>query len=408
MMFRWAFLIFVFALHGTANGDWPQWGGPQRNFQVDNVKLADKWPAAGPRQIWRRPLGDGYSSVVSAKGRLLTMYRRDEQEYVVALDPQTGDTIWEHHSGVPFREGTNVEQFGPGPLSTPLVVDHRVCAVGVTGLLHCIDLQRGTVLWKHDLIGELGGTNLYRGYSASPIAYRDTIILPVGGQDHALVSFRLSDGAVVWQKHNFAISHVSPIMIRVGNKDQLVVVAEKLITGVDPSTGQQLWQHPHPIRGGYVSSTPVWGDDLRLLFSAAYGEGSRCLQLDKADQTKVKEVWHNGRVRVHHSNIIRVGDVAYGSSGDFSALLFSALDITTGDVLWQQRRLGRANCVYVDGKFIVLREDGTLMLATMTPQDMTVHSEVKLFDARAWTAPSLDGNRLYVRNREEVMAIELP
>jgi len=106
--------------------------------------------------------------------------------------------------------------------------------------------------------------------------------------------------------------------------------------------------------------------------------------------------------------VIRVGDVVYGSSGDFSALLLTALDIKTGNVLWQERQKGRASAVYADGKFILLREDGTCLLARLTPKRMTVQAEAKLFDGRGWTAPTLDGKRLYVRNRKEIMAWRLP
>jgi outer membrane protein assembly factor BamB len=337
------------------------------------------------------------------------MYRGNDREHVVALEAQTGEKIWQHSYETRFLEGANVEEFGPGPLSTPLIVDHRICAVGVTGVLHCLDLDSGTVIWKQDLLRELRGTNLYRGYSASPIAYRDTVILPVGGPGRGLVAFRLNDGSIAWQKHDFAISHVSPIMIRIGDDDQLVVLAEKLIAGVDPVTGRMLWQHTHPIDGGYVSSTPVWGADGRLFFSAAYSAGSRCLRLaGGSNGTSVEEIWHSKRMRVHHSNVVRIGDVVYGPSGDFSAIMYTALNVETGAVLWQQRRLGRASCIYADGRFIVLQEDGTLMLARMTPNDMTVHSSVKLFDGRAWTGPILDHKRLYIRNREEIMALELP
>ena len=401
--------VVMLAFPLAARGDWPQWGGPHGNFIVENVKLADTWPTKGPRQIWRRRLGDGYSNIVTSGKRLVTMYRADSQEHVVAMDALTGKTVWRHSYKVEFLEGTNVEEFGPGPLSTPLIVDGRVCAVGVTGMLHCLDFANGKILWKRDLVRELQGTKLYRGYSASPIAFGDTVISPVGGPGRGLVAFRIKDGSIVWQKHDFAISHVSPIMIRFCNQDQLVVVAEKLIAAVEPATGRMLWRHEHPIRGGYISSTPVWHDDGRLFFSAAYGAGSRCLQLAcDADKTIVKEIWHNPRMRVHHSNAIRVGHVIYGSSGDFSALLFTALNAKTGKVLWQERKFGRASCVYVDGKFIVLQEDGTLILASMTPKKITVHSKIKLFDGRAWTGPVLDNKRLYIRNREEIMALEIP
>ncbi|MCH2201760.1 MAG: PQQ-like beta-propeller repeat protein [Fuerstiella sp.] len=403
-------VYFVFlVISFNARGDWPQWGGPQRDFQVPNVNLKATWPTSGPEQLWRRSLGDGFSSIVVTGRQLITMYRANDREHIVSLDIQTGETIWDHDYNVQFLTGTNVEEFGPGPLSTPLITGERICTVGVTGVLHCLATDTGAVVWKRDLLRDLKGTNLYRGYSASPIAWEDTIILPVGGADHGLVAFRVRDGSIAWQRHDFAISHVSPILIRVGRQDQLVVVADTLIAGFDPATGNMLWKHKHPIAGGYVSSTPVCSDDGRLFFSAAYGIGSRCVQLDTdGTATSVREVWHNTHMRVHHSNVIRVGDVVYGTSGDFTALLFTAMDLNSGEVLWRQRQPGRANCIYADRKFIVLQEDGTLMLATMTPNDVTIHSTVKLFDGLAWTCPTLDGKRLYVRNREEIMALELP
>ena len=402
-------MVMLLLLPLAGRADWPQWGGPQGNFKIGDVTLAEDWPAAGLPLVWRRPLGDGYSSVVTSGNQLVTMYRADDREHLVALDASSGETLWRHSYAVEFVEGTNVQEFGPGPLSTPLIRDGHVCAVGVTGMLHCVDLASGKIVWKRDLVRELHGTKLYRGYSASPIGFRDTVILPVGGAGRGLVSFRMQDGAIAWQKHDFEISHVSPVLIRLGEQTQLVVTADKQIVAVDPATGRLLWRHEHPIRGGYISSTPVWHEDGRLFFSAAYGAGSRCLELTcQDDRTTVQELWHQPRMRVHHSNVIRVGDVVYGSSGDFSALLLTALDIKTGNVLWQERQKGRASAVYADGKFILLREDGTCLLARLTPKGMTVQAEAKLFDGRGWTAPTLDGKRLYVRNRKEIMAWQLP
>lgn len=399
----------ILAPQAAICADWPQWGGPQRNFHVPGVKLADSWPKDGLRQIWKRPLGDGYSGIVVAKGRLVTMFRSGASEVVVALDGESGKTMWQHAYPAPFLEGTNVEEFGPGPLATPLIVDGRLCTVGVTGILHCLELGGGRVLWKHKLIEDLRGTNLYRGYSASPIAYGDKVILPVGGPGHAVVAFRLEDGSIAWRQQDFAISHVSPLLIRSGNQDQLVVLGEKMMVGLEPRSGELLWRHSHPIQGGYVSSTPVWGEDGRLFFSGAYGEGSRCLQLTRdGNKTTVEQVWHNNRMRVHHSNVIRVGDYVYGASGDFAAIAFTALHVKTGKLAWQDRRVGRASCLYADGKFIALQEDGQLVLAKMSPDGLAIMSSVKPLEGRSWTAPALVGNQIFVRNREVVMALELP
>jgi outer membrane protein assembly factor BamB len=388
--------------------DWPQWGGATRNFQVDTKGLADTWPEAGPPRLWTKPLGDGYAGIAAVKNRLYMMYRADDREHVVALDAETGGLVWHFDYAAPFLDGTNVTP-GPGPHATPLVVDGRVCTVGVTGLLHCLDAASGKVLWMHDIIGELGGTKLFRGCSPSLIAYKQTVLAAVGGSGHAVVAFRLEDGTPKWQKQDFRISHASPLLISHDGQDQLVVLADQVIAGVDPSDGELLWQHAHPISGGHIASMPVWGADGRLFFSCAYSGGSRCLQLAReGDRTNVGELWYNNKMRVHHSNAVRVGGYVYASSGDFGPKVFTAIDVASGKIAWRERGLGRCSCVYADGKLIALQEDGQLMLAKISPAELQILSKAALFDGRAWTPPTLVGKRLYIRNRTDVMAYELP
>ena len=391
------------------HADWPQWGGVRRDFQVPNTRLADRWPESGPAVAWKRKLGDGYSSIVVSRQRLFSMFRDGEREHIIALRFDTGDTIWQRDYVARFLKGTDVKQFGPGPLATPLVEGQRLFTVGVTGILRCSAIDTGQTLWQHSLVEDLGGSNLFRGYSASPLAYGDSVIVTVGGTGHAVMAFRQADGEVLWRKHDFAISHASPLLIRFAGQDQLVVLADKVIVGLDPGNGEMLWQHPHTMAGGYVSTTPVWGADGRLFFSGAYGAGSWCLRLNRSDNTThVEQLWHNPRMRVHHSNVLRFGDHVYGSSGDFSAFLFTAMNVKTGKVAWQDRGLRRASCLGVDGKLIVLQEDGLLLLASLLPKGLKVHSQVQLFEGRAWTPPTLSGRRLFVRNRTEVLALDLP
>src|SRR4030095_434592 len=126
----------------TERGEWPQWGGPLRNFHAQSARIARTWPAGGPRQRWRRPLGEGYSSILVDGGTLVTMYRRGDSEVVVALDAATGRAQWEHPYHAPLtRDGYFDVWFnsaGPGPYSTPLIADDTVFAVGVTGKFHAL------------------------------------------------------------------------------------------------------------------------------------------------------------------------------------------------------------------------------------------------------------------------------
>ena len=74
---------------------WTQWGGPNRNFQTEASGIKDTWPATGPRVVWKRPLGEGYSSPLVESGVLYTMYGKRGEEVVLAANAENGETLWE-------------------------------------------------------------------------------------------------------------------------------------------------------------------------------------------------------------------------------------------------------------------------------------------------------------------------
>ncbi len=98
----------------AADRTWPQWGGPTHDFKVAGADLADRWPAEGPTRIWQRPLGEGYSAIVTDSARLFTMYREGDDEIIIALDAGTGKTIWEHRCPAAPSEDQTAD-FGQGP-----------------------------------------------------------------------------------------------------------------------------------------------------------------------------------------------------------------------------------------------------------------------------------------------------
>lgn len=399
--------MMVSGLAAAQSADWSQWGGPHRDFKADAKGLAAAWPETGPRRLWSRDLGDGYSSIVVGKGRLFTMYRKGGQDAIVALAASSGKTIWEYSYDAPFSKEYELEQ-GPGPRATPLVVGNQVFAVGATGKLHCLDAQTGRLVWGHDLLNEFKGTVRVRGYSCSPIAYKNTIIMMVGGPGHALMAFNQKDGAVAWQKHDFKNSPSSPLLINIDGQDQLVAFMFDAVIGVDPNNGELLWSHPHRTDSGLNISMPIWGEGNLLFCSSAYDGGSRVLKLARAGgKTTVQEVWFNRLFRVHYGNCIRVGDYVYGSSGDFGPAPFTAVNVNTGQIMWRNRGLSRATLVAADGRFILLDEDGNLALATPSPEGLKIDSKVELLTSNAWTVPALAGTTLYVRDRKIILALDL-
>ena len=408
----------------TAPAPWPQWGGPNRNFTVEIEGLADTWPENGPPKVWHRELGDGHSSIVADDGVLYTMYRIGTDEFSVALDAETGKTLWQHKNPSAVSPGT--EQYGFGPNATPLVAGNRLYTVGANAFMHCFDKRTGKVLWKRDLAGEYGAPTPQWSYSCSPIAYQNLVIVPVDrtrpepqeGAGHeeppseptkkdegqSLMAFDQKTGEVIWKTQDFRINYSSPILVNFDGQDQLVFLMTKAIMGVNPESGELLWHEAFPEGQGNMA-TPFWTEDNLLFYSNP--RHSRLLKLTKQDGHAVpQELWQSRKLRIHHANPVRIGDLILGSSGQDPAMLV-CLDFETGKRLWVDRTFGKATCVYGDGKLIILDQDGNLALATVTPEDLTIHSKCKIAERYSWTAPTLVGRTLYVRDRTHIMALDL-
>ncbi|HSE31124.1 MAG TPA: PQQ-binding-like beta-propeller repeat protein [Pyrinomonadaceae bacterium] len=399
-------VVFVLSIQAFAQSEWSQWGGPDRNFTTKSKGLAEKWPSEGPKKLWSRPLGEGHSSILVDRNTLYTMYSSGEQEVVIALSADTGKTIWEHKYPAPTT-GMNYKE-GLGPHATPLLVGNRIFTVGAIGKLHALDKQTGKVIWSHDLWTEYNGKKMDRGYSCSPIAYKNTIILTLGGPGQAFIAFNQHDGSVAWKNQSVDMSPTSPILISIEDEDQMVAFMGKQIVGINPNDGELLWSHGHVTDWGLNISNPIWGADNLLFVSSAYNGGSRVLKLTKKDgKTTVEEVWSHKRFRLHHGTAIRIGDYVYGSTGDFGPAPLAAINVKTGEITFHDRTFPKSNLLYVDEKLIILDEDGTLALATVTPTGLNVISKAALMQNLAWTVPTLVGTKLYLRDRRTITAVDL-
>ena len=393
---------------GSVTPDWPSWGGPNGDFSVDGKGLPATFATAAPKRLWQRNLGDGYSSIVTDGALLYTMYRRGHEEVVVAIDPAAGATQWEYAYDATFRPGMGMEN-GSGPHATPLVFGNCVYTIGILAKMYAFDKKTGKIVWSKDLYKDFpGSTAMDRGYPVSPIAYKNTIIVKLGQHGHAIIALNPKDGSLVWQKQDFANAPSSPIIINVDGQDQLVTTFSDEVVGLDPNNGNLFWSHPHRTSWGLNISTPVWGPGNLLFVSSAYNGGACVLHLAQSGgKTKVDELWSSNRMRVHHCDVIRIGDYVYGSSGDFGPAPMTAVEIKTGKVAWQDRTFGKANMVLVGEKVILLDEGGDLALVTLSPQGMQVHWRVPLLQSNAWTVPTLAGTKLYVRDRRTMMALDL-
>jgi outer membrane protein assembly factor BamB len=396
------------ATRGTQSVPWTQWGGPHRNFQTEASGIKDVWPAAGPRVVWKRPLGEGYSAPAVENAVLYTMYGKPREEVVMAANAETGATLWEQSAPMTFQSDAAGEQ-GNGPYSAPLVVGDRLFTAGVAGRLQCLDKKSGKVLWTQELWSSHNGSRLMYGYASSPIAFRQTVIVPVGGPGKAVMAFNQADGKPAWARNDLGNVYSSPVLINVGGLEQLAVLLDGAVIGVNPHNGDLQWQAPFKADYSIAIATPVWGPDNLLFVSSEYNAGSKVIELQRSgDQTKATELWSSNRLRLHHGNAMRVGDTIYFSSGGKgSQAILSAVDARSGKIHWQERSIQKATFVWADQKLITLDQDGTLMIAYPSTQGFRIAARSPLLTSLSWTPPVLVGTRLYIRDRRSLMSVDL-
>ena len=406
-----ALLVVAATAQDPAPAAWPQWGGPQRNFRIADADIPRTWGEGGPAQLWRRALGEGYSSILADGDLLFTMYRDGDEEVIVALDAATGATRWRHAYDAPLLHNGYFDVWlnsaGPGPYASPLLAGGGVFTIGVNGHLHALDARTGALRWAHNLVDEFGLDN-YNAFASSPIAYGETVIQPLGGGGRGVVAFDRGTGAVVWRSPAIDLAPGSPLLIDVDGHTQLVVLGQQEVVGLDPADGRRLWSHPHTNELGLNISLPLWGPDNTLFVSSAYDGGSRMIRLNRGGQrTTANEAWYNGRMRVHFGNALRMGNLILGSTGDFGPAFIAALDAQTGAEVWRERSFARAHLLDAGGILVIVDEDGEIALASATNDGLQVHARAEILTSNAWTPPTLVGSTLYVRDRQDVVALDL-
>ncbi len=385
---------------------WSQWGGPDQSFKMDSRGLAKEWPENGPRRLWSRKLGQGYSAILADAGRLYTMYRAGEKEIVICLNAMTGKTIWEHaYKSLPPKG--HIADYGNGPNATPLLTGGRLFTIGVAGIMHCLSADTGKTLWSRDLLGEFGGNVLGYGYSSSPIEYKDTIITLVGGKGASIVALGKEGGGIAWKSLDYENSYSTPRILKIAGEDQLVTFMAAEVIGADPTSGTLKWRYPIVNRWRQNISLPMLaGDDM--LFISSLLTGSRGLRLRRnGDRFNVEEVWTTRKIQNFFGSAVSIGDHVYTSTGRPGALFIAAVHMQSGKIAWRKRWPSRANLLYADNLCILLDERGDLTLAMVNPDDLTIMSRCTLWESPAWTAPTLVGTTLFIRDCKQIMALDL-
>jgi outer membrane protein assembly factor BamB len=219
------------------------------------------------------------------------------------------------------------------------------------------------------------------------------------------MAFKVADGELAWKTQDFGIDHSSPILVTVAGKDQVVQVTPEALFGVDPTSGELVWTETLDRADGFMV-TPVWIDSQHLFYSTP-SNGSRTLSLSSRDGKVVSEgIWESRKLRMTFTNPVVVGDYIIGANGREPTLIV-CLDRQTGKRVWAERGFALASFVASGDRVVILEQSGRLSLATVGRKGLQMHSQFKVAEPDCYTTPTLVDTTLYLRNREEIMALDL-
>jgi outer membrane protein assembly factor BamB len=388
--------------------DWPCWRGPHSDGISRETGLLKEWPAGGLKQLWKTDLSGGFSSVVVVEGRLFTLTKEKNQEVVVCLDAATGKDLWRYRYDCDYGAhktftGGGMPASRTGPRSTPTVDGGRVYSLGATGILLCLEAKTGEKVWQQDLLKLADSDCPRHGYCCCPLVVGDRVYIhPGGSKGKSIAALDKKDGAVVWQALDDPIGEGSPVWVESDGKPQIIFFTGAGAIGVTPKDGRLLWRYPWKTQYDLNIATPIIADD-KVFISSNYGTGGAVFRLTGAEQPQT--VWKEKTMQNHISTSVLYEGHLYG----FSEQRLRCIDFETGKVLWDKTGLGRGSLIIADGRLIILSDHGELALAKATPDKYVEVSRCLILDKEklSWSVPVLSGGRLFVRNENTLVALDL-
>jgi outer membrane protein assembly factor BamB len=394
--------------------DFPQFLGPNRDGYLPQVQLSHDWQATPPQILWRQIVGSGWSGFAVVADYALTLEQYGDEEFVTCRDLASGEMRWSHV--VPGRHDD--PQGGAGPRSTPTIHDSKVYALGATGILRCLHLSNGELVWQKDLRKEFGITDAEEmqavmwGRANSPLIYSDLCIVPAGGKPPvSVVAYDKERGDKRWAGGKTQISYASPAILTLCGKEQIVSVNESNLTGHEPETGKVLWSYDWPghSNGNASASQPQLAGDNLVFISKGYDEGAAVFRVSElGGEYRTETVWKERRsLQTKFTNAVLVDGNAYGLSDG----ILQCVDLTNGKKRWAGGRYGHGQMLVAGDVILVQTEDtGQLVMVAVDPKKHRELGRFKTLSTRsqAWNNLCLVGKRLLVRNADEALCIELP
>lgn len=396
-------------------GDWPQILGPARSGIAVDEKLAEKWPNGGPRTIWQKPVGDGYSGTAVSGGRVILFHRLDDEEVVECLHQETGQVFWKR--GFETRYQPSYTSDG-GPRAVPLIHQDRIFLYGARGGLYCVALADGKVLWKRDLYDDFSSRKTtrgeppegYFGFGSTPIVEGDRLVLNVGGdtKEAGIVAFHINTGETLWKATRERASYSSPVAATIGGQRHLIFATRLNVVSVDPENGRLLLQFPFGQLGPAVTAAnPLVLNDNHIFITASYGFGATYAM---AGPSGVVRLWESDDIlSSQYTTPILHNGLLFGIHGrqDIGEAELRCVDPKLKQVLWSRERFGYATLILAGGRLLAMKTDGELVMVQPDAKSYQETARARLLTETSRALPALSNGRFFVRDTSTLKCIDL-
>ncbi len=376
---------------------WPGFRGANRDGIVRGARIATNWSATPPLELWRRPIGPGWSSFAVSGSLIYTQEQRGEDEIVACYQLADGEPVWRHQDAARFYESNA----GPGPRGTPTLHDGRVYTFGATGIVNALDASTGAVAWSRNAATDTKRKVPDWGFASSPLVVGDLVIVAVSG---TLAAYDRATGAARWVGPADGGSYSSPHLLEIEGVRQVMLLSGAGATSVAPADGKVLWQHAWK---GFAIVQPAEIAPGDFLISTGDTTGVRRIQVSRAkDDWAVQERWTSNRLKPYFNDHV----VHRGHAFGFGSGTLACIELESGERRWKGGRYGSGQLLLLADQdvLLVLSEQGELALVAAKPGEFAELARFKALEGKTWNHPVLAGDVLLVRNDREMAAFRLP
>ena len=431
-------LVVVLALLSvSANADdWPGWLGEQRDGVWRETGIVESFPAGGPKLVWRKEIGTGYSGPAVANGRVYVADRVAEGsdptaeqsdnyalrkgggvERVLCLRETDGEVLWIHQYDCPYNIA-----YPAGPRATPTVDGDRVYTLGAQGNLFCLDVGNGDVKWECDFKKAYELKVPTWGVCAPPLVDGDKLICIVGGDGSTAVAFNKHTGKEIWRAlSSKEPGYSAPIIYTVGQTRQLIIWHGESINSINPETGEPYWSIPMKTWSGMAIATPrLLGNSL---FVMGFRHYSTMIEMD-TERPEAKVLWRGdkklGVAGTLNTPFLQEGHIyACGDSG-----VYRCVNMQTGERIWEASKpttdakthiWANAFTIKQGDRFFLSNDLGDLIIAKLTVNGYEEIDRCHLLEPTGkaggrkmvWSHPAFANRRMYARNDKEIICVSL-